>query len=697
MIIVLVAGLTVIATLFPARAEIGASHVRLAPSSKQLTATRLITQVISNFHYKKTPLDDQLSATMLDRYLSDLDPNRSYFLDQDIEGFQVYRNRLDDSLRDAQLDAAFDIFGVFQTRLAERVRYALAALEHGFDFKIDESYLADRSDAPWASSPGELDNIWRRRVKNDVLNLRLAGKSEKEIVDTLRKRYRHLGKRATQLTSDDVYQIFINAYTASVEPHTAYFSPRISEDFEISMSLSLEGIGAALHTVDEHTVVQRVIAGGPAAISGQLNSEDKIIAVAQGAEGRLVDVVGWRLRDVVDLIRGPKGSVVRLQLLPSGAEQGAPVVIALTRDEIKLEDMAANKSVIEVGGGPNKRRIGVIKVPSFYVDVAGRGRGDTHYSSTTRDVLGLIESLSEEEIDGFIVDLRGNGGGSLEEAINLTGLFINTGPVVQVRNSTGRIDIHRDNEPGVAYAGPLAVVVDRQSASASEIFAGAMQDYGRGIIVGEPTFGKGTVQQLINLDRFVRGSEGNLGQLKTTIAQFFRITGGSTQHRGVIPDIEFPTGRNLSQQGERAFTNALPWDHIRPAKFLAHASITDQITFLRQQHLARISADPLFQKLRQQSEVEVSIRNKDRVTLLESRRKTEFKRAQDGRQEKGDLLPFTKGKDSASKDSPMGKDAAVDHSSDAFINEAAHILRDLIEHLPMQSPTLRTAGVGARP
>ena len=594
---------------------------QLYASQDQLRATELIVQFLGRYHYRNRTLNDAQSELILEQYLEALDPNRSYFVASDIAEFEKYRHRLDDALRDVQLNAAFEIFKRLRLRLEERVAFARSQLDQGFDFSLEEKFVPDRSEAPWAKDKTELDEIWRKRVKNDALNLTLSEQEHDEIVDVLSRRYQRLADRIQQFNSDDVYQMFINAYTATIEPHTSYFSRHASDNFKIRMSLSLEGIGAALQTENEYTVVRRVIPGGPAALSKQLVEDDRITGVGQGEEP-IVDVVGWRLGDVVDLIRGPKGTVVRLQVLPKGqAEGGASKTVTLVRNEIKLEEQAARSEILETTTDYGTFSIGLVNVPTFYTDFEGREKGDKNFRSTTRDVRKILDDLSTQEIDGIVIDLRGNGGGSLAEATELTGLFIRSGPVVQVRDSSGRININDDPDPGIAYSGPLAVMVDRNSASASEIFAGAMQDYHRAVIIGEPTFGKGTVQRLVDLNRFARFKGGDLGQLKFTIAQFFRINGESTQHRGVVPDIVFPTAIDTQDQGERSLDNALPWASVRPANYSIGGINKKAVEAARKNHQVRISQDPGFVYLVGEAEAIKTARQQETISLLETERR----------------------------------------------------------------------------
>ena len=594
---------------------------QLNASQDQLRATELIVQFLGRYHYRNRTLDDAQSELILEQYLGALDPNRSYFVASDISEFEKYRYQLDDALRDVQLNAAFEIFKRLRVRLEQRVAFARSQLEQNFDFSVSEEFIPDRSEAVWAKDEAELDEIWRKRVKNDALNLTLSERKHDEIVDVLDRRYQRLVDRIQQFNSDDVYQMFINAYTATIEPHTSYFSRHASDNFKIRMSLSLEGIGAALQTENEYTVVRRVIPGGPADLSKQLSADDRITGVGQGEEP-IIDVVGWRLGDVVDLIRGPKGTIVRLQILPKGqAADGTSKTITLVRNEIKLEEQAAQSEILETTTEYGVFNIGVINVPTFYTDFEGREKGDKNFRSTTRDVRKILNDLSTKKIDGIVIDLRGNGGGSLAEATELTGLFIRSGPVVQVRDSSGRININDDPDPAIAYSGPLAVMVDRNSASASEIFAGAMQDYHRAVIIGEPTFGKGTVQRLVDLNRFARFKGGDLGQLKFTIAQFFRINGESTQHRGVVPDIVFPTAIDSQEQGERSLDNALPWASVRPANYSIGGINKKAVEAARKNHQHRIGQDPGFVYLVGEAEAIRQARQQDKVSLLESERR----------------------------------------------------------------------------
>ena len=656
---------------------------QLKPTREQRQATLIALKVINQHHYKRHHLDDDMSDAILERYLDMLDPNRSFFTVKDIERFKKYENTLDDALIHADLEPAFKIFKQFRKRVDERIAYALSQLDKKFDFTRNEQYRFDRSEAQWPRNKNEQNEIWRKRVKNDILALRLTNKDKKDIKQTLKKRYEGIRRRTHQLASEDVFQSFLNSYTLSLEPHTAYMSPRVSENFDISMRLSLEGIGAVLRTDNEYTLVQRIIPGGPAYQSEKLHAGDRIVGVGQNRRGEIVDVIGWRLQDVVELIRGPKGSVVRLRILPEG--DGPTSVLTLTRNKIKLEDQAAKSSIIEGLDGMGSLRIGVIELPAFYRDFRGHSRGVKDYRSTTRDVRRLLAELEKKNVDGILIDLRQNGGGSLIEATGLTGLFIPEGPVVQIKNAAGNIEIEQDPDPSLIYKGPLAVLVDSSSASASEIFAGAIQDYKRGIIVGEPTFGKGTVQTLVDLNRYIKNGDNKLGRLRLTMAQFFRINGGSTQFKGVVPDIIFPSASKPNDLGERSLENALPWSRIDAADYTP--TNLANIALYREQHKQRIANDPGFRYLTEEALLLQEIRDLDMVTLVEKQRKLEWDNREKQRKEMKKryrvamgLPPLPENSDEK-KEKHEGNglyDEDDDHSKKIMLNEAAKILADYI-------------------
>ena len=573
----------------------------LAPVARHEKIGQLVTEFIQKSHYRHASVDDELSSKVLDRYIEALDNNRMYLQASDIAAFEKYRYSLDDMVRSEPLDPVFEMFDVYRTRVRQRLDFALSVLETEPDFSIDEEYTFDREELPWLETSEQLDELWQKRVKNDALSLALAEKNWEETQEVLQKRYSRFLKRMDQVKSDDVFETFMNAFAHTLDPHSSYLSPRNSEEYRIQMSLSYFGIGASLQIEDDYVMVINIIPGGPAAIDGVLQPKDKITAVAQGEDGELVDVVGWRLDDVVQLIRGEAETVVRLQIMPAGGLPGAEEkVLNLTRNQVKLEEQAAKSEVITVPRDGRDWRIGVIEVPSFYRDYRALSTGDKNYTSTTKDVKRLIGELEDQGIEGLVIDLRDNGGGHLTEATALSGLFIDNGPVVQLRNSNGRISRLDDPDPvpRVAYNGPLAVLVNRYSASASEIFAAVIQDYARGVIIGQQTFGKGTVQNLYSLDQYVRRPDDEgLGQLTLTIGKYYRVTGESTQHRGVDPDISLPSHIDAAIVGESVRESALPWDTIRTTKFRPGEPLDSTISSLSASHNQRSQGDPDFQYL----------------------------------------------------------------------------------------------------
>jgi carboxyl-terminal processing protease len=539
--------------------------------SQRETIIEMVEQ-LEERHYSKLEYDDKLSSQHLDAYIDNLDRGKMFFTAADLAEFEQYRTVMDDQLAEGKLDAGFVIFNRFQQRLQARLEMLLENLPEAvaaMDFTVDENYALDVEDREWATSEAELDDRWRKTLKNQVLGLRLADKEADEIAPTLEKRYQNQLKRVQQYNDQDVFQIYANALTELYDPHTNYLSPRRSENFNINMSLSLEGIGAVLQLEDEYTKVARLVAKGPADKQGELHPSDRIVAVGQGDDGDLEDVIGWRLDEVVELIRGPKDSIVRLEVIPAKAKStDQRKVITIVRNKVKLEEQSAQKKVLEIPDGDEIIKVGVIDIPAFYIDFEAMRRGDKDYKSTTRDVKKLLQELQDEGVEGIVIDLRNNGGGSLQEANELTGLFIEYGPTVQIRHSSRRVwrDGKRLKTP--YYEGPLVVLINRLSASASEIFAGAIQDYQRGIIVGDRSFGKGTVQTLIPLTE---------GQLKITESKFYRISGGSTQHRGVLPDVVFPTIYDTEEIGESALDHALNWDQINQVR---HHQYNDLSTVL---------------------------------------------------------------------------------------------------------------------
>ncbi|MGH8189110.1 MAG: carboxy terminal-processing peptidase, partial [Steroidobacteraceae bacterium] len=615
-----------------AKAVATADTQDLSPTERQRRVSKLVSNVIERSHYRQSPINDPVSALVLDRFTEQLDGARSYFLASDIAEFERFRYQLDDAVVGGQLEPVFTIFNRFQLRNRERVAHALELLKGEPDFTVEEDFEFDRTKAPWAKTPAELNEIWRKRVKNDALSLMLTEKTWPEARDILQKRYERVVKRTEQVTSDDIFEVFMNAFAHVFDPHSSYFSPRNSEEYRIQMSLSYEGIGASLQLVDDYVTVLNVLPGGPAAVNGTLNANDRILAVGEGKGGKYVDVVGWRLDDVVQIIRGKVGTTVRLQILAAGAAPGSPErELELIRNKVTLEAQAAQKEVRKVKRGDRELSVGIINVPSFYQDFEAKSSGAKDYRSTTRDVHKLVEELKQERVDALVIDLRGNGGGHLTEATALSGLFIPNGPIVQLRETGGRVEVLDDPEPSVAYEGPLVVLVDRFSASASEIFAAAIQDYGRGIVVGQQTYGKGSVQNLYPLDRYALGPDPGFGQLTVTIGKYYRVTGESTQHRGVQPDIAMPTAISTEEVGESTRESALPWDRIRPVDFGRETALSQAVAALEQSHEQRIAQDPDFRLLLGDLESFEKVRTQKRLSLNLNTRMSERERLEQER------------------------------------------------------------------
>jgi carboxyl-terminal processing protease len=596
----------------------------LKPEAQEAKAAHLAAQVLSRYHYKAVALDDALSARIFDQYLKALDPEKVYFLQSDIDRLAIDRTLLDDAILTEDLRTPFEIFNLYEHRVAERLTYARSLLKNGFDLGRDESMTVDRKEQPWPATEEESLDLWRKRVKNDWLRLRLAGQDDRTIVKILDKRYDSAFRNLGKITSVDAFQSFMNAYTTAIDPHTNYLGPRAAENFDISMRLSLVGIGAVLTQIDDYTTVRELVPGGPASLSGQLKVGDRIVGVAQGATGAMEDVVGKRLDDTVALIRGTTGSTVRLDILPAdnGPDASNKTVI-LVRNTITVQDSAAKAKIYSVTTGDGKRQIGVITLPSFYEDADALQKGDRDYRSATRDVGRLLADMKARKVDALLIDLRNDGGGSLREAVNLTGMFVGKVPVVQTRDARGDITVEKNAETSQAWGGPLGVLINRSSASASEIFAAAIQDYGRGVILGEGSFGKGTVQTLASLDQIARNTTPVYGELKFTIAQFFRVNGGTTQLHGVTPDILFPQTSDDSQFGESSYDNALPWTRIKAADYAPVSDVSAKLPRLLAWHTARVQHDADFQNLLQDVARAQERRRNNVISLNEGIRRQE--------------------------------------------------------------------------
>ena len=664
----------------PAAAKAAAENwTYLQPDREQVIASLNVVELLKRHHYNKPPLDDTRSQKIYQGYLKMLDPSRSYFTATDIAEFDAWQNKFDDLLKSGDLQPGFTIYRTYLQRVEERLDYVDGLLKAGidkFDFNADENLLVDREKAPWAKDQHELDDLWRKRVKDEVLRLKIAGKETKAIQDLLQKRYDNQRKRLAQTRGEDVFQAYINAFAQSYDPHTNYLSPDSAENFDINMSLSLEGIGAVLQSDNEYVKVVRLVPAGPAEKSKQVAPADRIIGVAQG-DKEMVDVVGWRLDEVVKLIRGPKGSKVRLEVIPASnaPNDQTSKVVSIVREAVKLEEQAAQKSVLKLQHEGHDYKLGVIKVPAFYLDFKAYRAQDPNYKSTTRDVKRLLGELKKEKVDGVVIDLRDNGGGSLQEATELTGLFIDQGPTVLVRNSDGRVDVLADEDSGVFYDGPMAVLVDRLSASASEIFAGAMQDYHRALILGSQTFGKGTVQTIQPL---------NHGELKLTLAKFYRVSGQSTQHQGVLPDIAYPNTVDTKQIGESSLPEAMPWDSIRPAVRPNSNPYKPFLAELQARHEARTANNPDFVFTRERLALAQKLMAETSVSLNEQARRAQHADIEAKqlalenakRKAKGEeLLKEIKEDD---EDVLPAEPEKTKPEDDAYLTESGHILLDYL-------------------
>ncbi len=669
------AGISVFVVLWSSHLAVAAVSDTTQLRSKAIYGkeAKVITYILDNNHYRKINLDDSLSSVILDEYIKGLDNNKQYFTTADLQAFDKYRDKMDDLIRAENVEVAYLIYNAFRKRFDERMNYALTKLvNQEFDYTTDEYYETDRDKEPWCANEAELNEVWRKIIKSQALSLKLTGKSQVEIEKMLRERYERLSKSIKQFNSEDVFSLYMNAVTESYDPHTNYLSPKAADLFKQQMSLSLEGIGARLQTENDYTRVAEIITGGPAEKSDLIHVNDRIIGVGQGASGEVVDVIGWRIDEVVKLIKGPKGTTVRLQLLPAETGVNGPSkTITLVRDKIKLEDQQAQKSLIPYQKGGKDLKLGVITLPQFYMDFDAYQKGDPNYTSTTRDVQKLVKELQAENIDGLVLDLRNNGGGSLTEAIDLTGLFIKNGPVVQVKNSANKIETLTDDNPSLVYNGPLVVLTNRFSASASEIFAGAIQDYHRGVIVGESSYGKGTVQTVINLNRFINDPKNQVGELKITFQKFYRVTGSSTQHKGVTPDIKFPTALSPEQFGESSSPSALPWDEIKGTLYQKTPMINDKVlNNLTKAYQDRLKTDAALQRFVSETEETTRSYKETKVSLNEVTRKKEIEEAEKKKAANDKLDTKIVGKE--------GTPVDLMNMEDEYLREGLFVLGDLI-------------------
>lgn len=680
------------------------SHAALETTREQTWTLRALITELEDTHFVDKRYNDAMSRAHLETYLERLDPSCLYFTQSDVDDFAKFETTLDDLGRQGELYPAVEIYERYREIASARLRTVIDEMDgvaQRFDFDRDEYIERDPTECNWAQTPYGLSERWRKRLKSQVLSLKLAEKDDAEIGPTLKKRYENQLKRLEQYNAQDVFAVYANALTSQFDPHTSYFSPRRAENFDIDMRLSLEGIGAVLQNEDEYVKVVRVVPAGPADQQSDLKAAELIIGVGQGDEGPMTDVIGWRLDDVVDLVRGKKGTVVRLDVIPAAGRADEVRRLVITRNEVRLEEQAAQSKIIEISDlGSSPRKIGVIDVPAFYLDFDAYRRGDPDFRSTTRDVAKLVAELDEAGVDGLVIDLRGNGGGSLREANELTGLFIEYGPTVQIKGTGARIWRDGKRRRGPFYEGPLAIMIDRLSASASEIFAGALQDYGRALIVGDRSFGKGTVQTLLDLPE---------GQLKITESKFYRISGDSTQHRGVIPDISYPSLLQHDEIGESSLEKALDWDRIAPVRHKNYAAIDTILPTLVAKHTERANNDADFQYIWDQKALAETISSAEQVPLNESARiaqresqESQYLAIENTRRKAKGLKELASLDDMFGSD---GDDAEVPNSSaeasaesphngdkeeDALITETARILVDAIN---LSGPIMARADV----
>jgi carboxyl-terminal processing protease len=651
----------------------------LQPDRDEIVASLNVVELLKRHHYSKPPLDAARSVIIYDSYIKLLDPARSYFTASDIAEFDKWKSQFDGFLKSGNLDPGFTIYKRYLDRVKERLDFALAELAKGvdkMDFTTHETLLIDRKDAPWEKDQAALDDLWRKRVKDEVLRQKIAGKEPKQIQETLTKRYKNQLARLDQTRAEDIFQAYINTFAQSYDPHTNYLSPDNAENFDINMSLSLEGIGAVLQSDNDQVKIVRLVPAGPAAKTKQVAPADKIIGVAQGNK-EMVDVVGWRLDEVVKLIRGPKGSVVRLEVIPAtnAPSDQTSKIVSITREAVKLEEQAAKKSVLKLKQDGRDYKLGIIEIPAFYLDFKAYRAGDPDYKSTTRDVKKLLTELQKEKVDGVVIDLRNNGGGSLQEATELTSLFIDKGPTVLVRNADGRVDVLEDENPGAFYKGPMALLVNRLSASASEIFAGAMQDYHRALIIGGQTFGKGTVQTIQPL---------NHGELKLTLAKFYRVSGQSTQHQGVLPDIDYPSIIDTKEIGESALPEAMPWDTIRPVVKPAADPFKPFLADLKAKHDARSAKDAEFTYIRDRLALTQKLMDEKTVSLNEQERRARHDEVEAKQLAMENIRRKAKGEEPLKELKKVDEDALPDEDDktkpedDAYLAETGRILIDYL-------------------
>lgn len=653
----------------------------LQPTDTQRKVERLVYGILSNYHYRKIPVNDSLSSKIYDAYLKDLDPNKVYFLASDIKDLEKYRFTIDEQLNLGDLTSAFQIYNIYQKRSKERYAYIMSILDKPFEFESDEVYQPNRDKATWATSAAELNDFWRKDIKRQMLDWKIGGKADTTAVRELKDRYKRSEKYMARTRSEDVFQVFMNAYTESIDPHTSYMIPKTAQEFNKDMAQSFEGIGATLRLEGDYVTIQDLVPGGPAFRSKQINPKDRIVGVAQGDEGAFVDVIGWFTDDAVKLIRGPKGTVVRLKILPASGVTGSPTnEVRIVREKIKLEEQTAKKEVLNFQQGDKKVKLGLITIPMFYRDFDGARKREADFKSTTADVRKFLGEFKQEGVDGLIIDLRNNGGGSLIEAVDLTGLFITKGPVVQRKQADGRITQEVDRDAEQVYDGPMAVMINRFSASASEIFAAAIQDYKRGIIVGEQSYGKGTVQSVVDLDNYMANEKEPVGQLKITLEKFYRINGSSTQHKGVSPDFALPSAFSAEEFGESSQPSALPWDMIPATAYLTTQHVASaQLSKLQASFTTRLKTKPDLIKLREDFDRWKKIKDANSISLNLIKRKKELDDQKKKPDESQAVIDALAGSADAETDVTKKEKSASDkHAKDAYLKETQQIVADWI-------------------
>ncbi|MFM1913072.1 MAG: C-terminal processing peptidase [Bacteroidota bacterium] len=647
----------------------------LQPNLDQAKVENLIVGLLTNYHYKKVDLNDSLSSVIFDNLLDDFDPNKTFYIQSDIDEFENYRYKVDDFLKLGDLSLPYYMYNRFHNRSEERFNYIKTQLTQMPDFSIDESYSPDREEAPYAKSTEELDDFWRKELKRILLDEKISGLADSTILKNITNRYNRTEKYLNKTNSDDVFQMVMNAFTNAIDPHTNYMNPKNANEFNKDMSQAFDGIGASLRLEGDYITIKELIPGGPAFRGGELKPEDRIVGVAQGENGEYVDVVGWFTDDVVQIIRGERGSLVRLKILPAKVAPGTlPHEVKIIREKIKIEEQTAKSDILEFKDENGSHQIGVITLPMFYRDFDAARKDEKDFNSTTKDVEKYLNEYKEKGVDGVIIDLRNNGGGSLTEAIELTGLFIPHGPVVQRKQSDGNISAEYDRDQRVVYSGPLAVLTNGFSASASEIFAGAIQDYKRGIIVGGQTYGKGTVQSVVNLDNYIKSSKSS-GILKLTLEKFYRVTGSSTQRKGVMPDFKMPSSYSAEEFGEDSQKSALPWDQIPSSNFTPTNTINKEImTSLSNQFKKDLMNDEKILELKDEIEKWKERRAKNLVSLNYEVRKKEIEEQKND----SDLNEEEKAEKEADKKLDEKALAHKRLSEDIFIIESQRLLSEWI-------------------